>query len=60
MADRWVQEARRVRMAVRCWWFNRQLDHLAWRIALGGEYRRVSHRTWGNGYQVKALSRRLH
>lgn len=37
MAARFLRKARRVRVAVRCWWFNRQLDHLAWRIALRGK-----------------------
>ena len=36
MAYQWVKKAQETSVAVRFWWLNRQLDHLAWRIALRG------------------------
>lgn len=39
MAHRWARKTRGAHIALRCWWLNLQLDHLAWRIALRG-YRR--------------------
>ena len=34
MSKRWVRKAQGFRVAVRCWWLNRQVDMLAKRMAL--------------------------